>query len=209
MKILLRLTLLLCICATADVLASPQSNGKFWNPQSDAGSFLGLPADAQISDLKLTILNQSTKYVYVLVRGKVRAEISESSLRSKYRKFLSELELYEDDFLGENLISKQELKISLPFKGKKGKIVKFSVYEGKFSVKTRVKLSDIKAKLGPMDKPILKAKLNVFERISKETQKSNTVDIDLNKRSTGTRHALPTRNTEHNPQDAFSADFEN
>ena len=104
MKIYLRLTLLFVSCATANVLASPQSNGKFWNAQSEAGSFLGLPADAQISDLKLTILKQSTKYVYVLVRGKVRAEISESSLRSKYRKFVSELELYEDDFLGKSYL---------------------------------------------------------------------------------------------------------
>ena len=209
MKILLRIVLLFCSYAATMVIASPQSNGQFWDAQSDAGSFLGLPANAEISNLNLQIVKQSAKYVYVVVKGKVRAEISESSLRSKYRKFVSELELYEDDFLGENLISKQELKISLPYKGKKGKIVKFSVYEGKFSVKTRVKLSDIKAKLGPMDKPILKAKLNVFERISKETQKSNKVNVDLNKRSSGTRHALPTRNTEHDPQDAFSADFEN
>jgi len=209
MPILLKFSLLIFLCATVISEGSNQSNSKFWSVQSDEDSFLGLPANAEINDLRLKIIKQSTKYVYILVSGKVRAEISESSLRSKQRKFVSELELYEDDLLGQNLISKHKLKITLPYKGKTGKIVKFSVYEGKFSVKTRVKLSTIKAKLGPMDKPILKAKLNVFERISKETQKSNKVTVELNKRSSENRHLLPTRNVEHSPQDAFSEDFEN
>ena len=85
-----------------------------------------------------------------------------------------------------------------------------SVYEGKFGLKTRVKLSQIKSKLGPFDKPVLKAKFNVFERISKESKKSNKVKVNLNPKSTGNRHSLPTKPIlEHEPQDAFSRDFEN
>ncbi len=210
MRFIFSFSFFILLCSASVFQASTKSNGKFWNVASGEESFLGLPANAEISNLTLNIVKQSSNYVYVTVRGSVRAEISESSLRSKQRKFVSELELYEDDFIGENLISKHELKITLPYKGKTGKIVKYSVYEGKFGFKTRVKVSDIKAKLGPLDKPILKAKFNVFERISKETKKSNTVDVELNKTSSGTRHAIPqSRNTEHSPQDAFSADFEN
>ena len=210
MQLSIRLCLLLIISTGAAVSASTQANNTFWQDQSNEASFLGLPANAEISDLNLKIIKQSAKYVYVLISGRVKAAISESSLQSKQRKFVSELEIYEDDFLGQNLISKHQLKITLPYRGKTGKLVKMSVYEGRFGFKTRVKLSKIKSKLGPFDKPILKAKFNVFERISKESKKSNKVKVNLNPKSTGNRHSLPTKPIlEHEPQDAFSTDLEN
>tara|TARA_Y100000589_G_scaffold57759_1_gene48129 strand:+ start:6893 stop:7525 length:633 start_codon:yes stop_codon:yes gene_type:complete len=210
MQLVIRLFLLLFVLNHIALFASTQSNGEFWSGQSNEDSFLGLPSNAEISDLNLRIVKQSSKYVYIIVSGRVKAAISESSLQHKYRKFVSELEIYEDDFLGGNLLSKHKLKIRLPYRGKTGKLVKMSLYEGKFGYKTRVKLSQIRSKLGPLDKPILKAKLNVFERISKETKKSNKVKLDLNRRSSGKRHTLPTKGSqEHKPTDAFSRDFEN
>ena len=183
MQLSIRLCLLLIISIGAALSTLTHANNTFWEDQSNQDSFLGLPANAEISDLNLKIIKQSAKYVYVLISGRVKAAISESSLQSKQRKFVSELEIYEDDFLGENLISKHQTKITLPYKGKTGKLVKMSVYEGKFGFKIRVKLSQIKSKLGPFDKPILKAKFNVFERISKETKKSNKVKVNLNPKS--------------------------
>ena len=99
MQLFIRLFLLLFVLNHIALFASTQSNGEFWSGQSNEDSFLGLPSNAEISDLNLRIVKQSSKYVYIIVSGRVKAAISESSLQHKYRKFVSELEIYEDEFI--------------------------------------------------------------------------------------------------------------
>ena len=206
MRVALVLFLTLFLSISSISHTQTKSNGMFWNVKDDSDSFLGLPSKADIGPLNIVIIKQSSQFIYFMIKGEVTAKLSESSLRQKVRKFAADLEIYEDDLLLDNLVGKQKLKISLPFKQKTGNLIKFSSYSGKFKHKFKVKISDIKSHLGPMDKPKLFVKLVVHERTSKATRKSNSLDIDLHAR----KKSMPTnqyRNSEHSPADAFDINF--
>lgn len=201
--VLLLISLIACLSVNH---AQTKSNGMFWNVKDDSDSFLGLPSKADIGLLNIVIIKQSTEFIYLMVKGELTAKLSESSLRQKFRKFAADLEIYEDDLLLDNLIGKEKIKINLPFKEKTGNLVKFSSYSGKFSYKVKVKVADIKAHLGPMDKPKLFVKLIVHERTSKATKNSNSIDVDLNpQRKPTSRNQYI--NSEQSPSDAFDLDL--
>ena len=62
MQLSIRLCLLLIISIGAALSTLTHANNTFWEDQSNQDSFLGLPANAEISDLNLKIIKQSAKY---------------------------------------------------------------------------------------------------------------------------------------------------
>ena len=67
MQLSIRLCLLLIISIGAALSTLTHANNTFWEDQSNQDSFLGLPANAEISDLNLKIIKQSAKYVYLTI----------------------------------------------------------------------------------------------------------------------------------------------